>query len=641
MNEQMEPEIQTPDERSQEGSLLRKVIGGLLTIEFASAVLLYGLLILLPTLDVLWRSLSGNSIPGLYTYVPYILIVLTAVSSMISSAQGGHLKMGLDFHLNIRILGPIVEIIKALLLALVSTAFLIGSISYIFVAITPDEMGGILPQRVYLAFLPLAFFLILIRWFKDFRHPWTIPAAIFGILLGLYMVLPSFTNLVYAFGIEPGDAYFEFSFAWYDIVPPIMPAFVVFLVIFAFFGVPIFVVLGGIAVFFFISTGTGPEAVVTAGVELFKDNSIPAIVLFTLTGYVLSASKAGKRLVLVFRSFFSWLPGGIVMAAVLVSAFFTTFTGASGVTILALGGLLYVILKRSAGMSSSMSIGLITSSPSLGLLFPPSIAIILYGSLSQIPINQLFFAGLGPGLLFLLVMFGFGLVYAIRKKLPRQNFRLDRALFSIKAAWPELLLPVIIVLLYFTGIATLVEISALSVVYVLLLEVLIRRELEIGRLLKTLSSSIAIVGGVFIILFAAQGLKSYIIDAGLPQALSLWVGETISNPYVFLLLLNLALLVVGCLMDLYSALFVVVPLILPLGTLFGIDPLHLAMIFLSNLGLGFITPPVGMNLFLTSYRFNMPLGAVYKAVIPFFLLQLVVVFLITYLPFLSTMFVPG
>jgi len=212
--------------------------------------------------------------------------------------------------------------------------------------------------------------------------------------------------------------------------------------------------------------------------------------------------------------------------------------------------------------------------------------------------------------------------------------------FSLGAGVWELLVPVLIVALYFSGIATLVETSALTVVYTILVEVIIRKELDAKGLLKAIENSLGIVGGVLIILMVARGLSSYIVDAGIPQSLTAWVTASVTSPLVFLLLLNVALLVVGSLMDLFSALFVVVPLILPLGLEFGIDPIHLAMIFLSNLGLGFITPPVGMNLFLSSYRFNQPLGKVYKSVLPFLGLQLIIVFLITYIPALSTLFIP-
>ena len=617
-----------------------KLFKGLNAIELWAAIVLYSLLALLPTVDSIWRLLSGNSVPGLYNHVPYLLIVLTALASMITSGSGTHLQMGLNLHQRNRTIGEVLETIKAFMLTTVSTGFLVGSVSYIFVAILPGEMGGILPKQVYLIFLPLAFLVILVRWFKTFDRIWRITAGILGILLGLYLSLPSFTNLLFAFGADPSEAYWAFSETWWTVVPPLMPVLAVVLVLSIFLGVPIFTVLGGVAVFMFAKDGIGPEVIPLAGVELLQNNSIPAIALFTLAGYILSGSKAGKRLVLVFKSFFGWAPGGMVFATVIVSAFFTTFTGASGVTILALGGLLYVILQRSGRMAPQASIGLITSSSSVGLLFPPSLAIILYGSLSQIPINQLFFAGLGPGLLFILVMGGYGVVYSIRHKVPLERFRPKKVWFSIRAAWLELLLPVIIVLLYFTGLATLVETSALTVVYALVVEVLIRKELKIRELATAIKSSLGIVGGVLIILIVAKGLSSYIVDAGVPQALTAWVTTAVDSKYVFLLLLNIALLVVGCLMDLFSALFVVVPLLLPLGAEFGIEPMHLAMIFLSNLGLGFITPPVGMNLFLATYRFNQPLGTIYRSVLPFFLLQLFVVLLVTYVPFISTMFVP-
>ncbi|NCN05537.1 MAG: TRAP transporter large permease subunit [Spirochaetales bacterium] len=609
-------------------------------VELGTATIAYGILVLIPTLDAGYRLFSTGSIPGLSAHVPHLMLLITALAAMISSANSSHLSMGLDIHkINLttrRTLGSI----KAFFETLVTTTFFIGTVSYIYVAILPDEMGGIFPKQFYSWFLALAFLVILIRWFGAFVSRAEFTFGLLGIVFGLSISLPGITNLLFAWNVEIGDAYFAFTDLWYTFVPPLMPYFAIGLVGAVILGIPIFVVLGGLAVLLFAKDGIGPEIIPLEGVSMLQGSAIPAIALFTLAGYILSGSKAGKRLVLVFKSSVGWIPGGMVLSAVIVSTFFTTFTGASGVTILALGGLLHVILQRSGRLSSETSIGIITSSSSIGLLFPPSLAIILYGSISQIPINTLFFAGLGPGLLFILGMGGYGLYYSIVHKVPLDKFNLRRMKFSLGAGVWELLVPVLIVALYFSGIATLVETSALTVVYTILVEVIIRKELDAKGLLKAIENSLGIVGGVLIILMVARGLSSYIVDAGIPQSLTAWVTASVTSPLVFLLLLNVALLVVGSLMDLFSALFVVVPLILPLGLEFGIDPIHLAMIFLSNLGLGFITPPVGMNLFLSSYRFNQPLGKVYKSVLPFLGLQLIIVFLITYIPALSTLFIP-
>ena len=609
-------------------------------LELGTAFFVYGLLILIPTLDAGWRIFFTGSIPGLFIHVPFLLIILTSLGSMITSDKQAHLSMGLDLHKQSKSARRILGSIKGFFQTLITTSFLIGTISYIHVAILPGERGGILPFTFYVWFLALAFFVILIRWFKDFESKGEYFFGFFGILLGIYLSLPGLTNLFFALDLELSDGFFDFLDGWYTIVPPLMPFFAIGLVASVVIGVPIFVVLGGLAVLLFAREMIGSEIIPLEGVSMLRGSSIPAIALFTLAGYILSESKAGKRLVLVFKSFFGWIPGGMVLAAVVVSAFFTTFTGASGVTILALGGLLHVILQKSGKLSAESSIGIITSSSSIGLLFPPSLAIILYGSISQIPINTLFFAGLGPGLVFILVMGLYGLYYSFVHKVTLEPLNTRKMLFSLRASFWELLLPVIVIGLYFSGAATLVETSALTVVYVILIELFVRKEMTVKSLLKAAEDSLGIVGGVLIILIVARGLSSYIVDAGVPQRLTVWVTSAVSSPLVFLLLLNLALLVVGSLMDLFSALFVVVPLLLPLGIEFGIDPIHLAMIFLANLGLGFITPPVGMNLFLATYRFNQPLVKVYKSVFPFFVLQLLVVFIITYVPWLSRAFIP-
>lgn len=605
------------------------------------ATLLFGLLVLLPFVDMVYRLFANASIPGLIVHTPFLLMVLTAAAGGLASAGRAHLQMGLNIFPEGSPIQKIFDSAKSFFLLFISTALFVGGIAYVLTAVTPEEMGGVFPLRFYVVFFPLAFLLILVRWFPTFKTTPERVLAVLGILLGLFLSYRSLDNILYFVGFETGEGWFSLGDFWYGLVPQLVPILVVLLILLVFAGMPIFVVLGGIALLFFAGDGVGAEAVVISGTEMLKDNMLPAIALFTLTGYLLSASRAGKRFVMLFKAGLGWMPGGLVLAAVLVSAFFTTFTGASGVTILALGGLLFEILRRSARMGDSVALGVVTSTPSIGLLFPPSLAIIIYGSVAQIPINELFVAGLGPGLLLILVMFLFGVIYGVRRKLPRPRANGRYFAAGLKASWPELLMPLVVVVLYFSGTAGLVETAAFSVVYVLVLEVFIRKEIDAKLLWKTVQESLVIIGGVMIILFVAKGLSSFIIDTGLPQQLTDWMAETVTSPILFLLLLNVILLVVGCLMDLFSALFVVLPLVLPLGVHYGIDPMHLSMIFLTNLGLGFITPPVGMNLFLATYRFGQPLVKVIKAVLPFFALQLVVVLLVTWIPGISRLFLPA
>jgi C4-dicarboxylate transporter DctM subunit len=336
-----------------------------------------------------------------------------------------------------------------------------------------------------------------------------------------------------------------------------------------------------------------------------------------------------------FQAVFGWFPGGMTVMAVVVCAFFTTFTGASGVTILALGGLLAVILEK-AGYPKRFTIGLLTASGSVGLLFPPSLPVIIYGVTAQTSIKDMFIGGLVPGTFMVVSVMVIGIVYSWKRGMPRHPLRIGEAVKAFGDSFWELLLPLLVFGLYFGGIASLQESAAAALLYVWIVETFIKRDMRVRDLPRIFLKAVPIIGGVLIILALANGLSYYVIDAQIPQRLSDWVAATISSKYVFLLLLNLALLVVGCLMDIYSAILVVVPLIIPLGNLFGIHPVHLGIIFLANLELGYLTPPVGLNLYLASYCFNEPIVRVYRDVAIFLLLGLAAVLLITYVPLLTT-----
>jgi tripartite ATP-independent transporter DctM subunit len=335
------------------------------------------------------------------------------------------------------------------------------------------------------------------------------------------------------------------------------------------------------------------------------------------------------------------MPGGMVVASILVSVFFATFTGASGVVILALGGLLYIILHKKGNQSERFTVGLLTGVGDLGLLFPPSLVLILYGTTAQVSVLDMFLGGLLPGTLTVLVFCIVGIVVSIRRGEHRHPFVVKDALAALGESVWEILLPVIIVVGYFTGLTTLVETGAVAVLYVVIVEMFIRRELSFADLVRAGVKSAIIMGGVLVILAGARALSYYIIDSRVPFLLIEWVQAHISSKLVFLLLLNLALLITGMFMDIFSAVLVVVPLIIPLGEVFGIHPVHLGVIFVANMALGFITPPVGLELFLASYRFGQPLAKVYRYVIPFFLLQLGAVLLITYVPWFSTVLLGG
>ncbi len=403
----------------------------------------------------------------------------------------------------------------------------------------------------------------------------------------------------------------------------------------ALIGAPIYVVLGGIALVLFWGQEDPIAAVAVETVRQLEDETLPVLPLFTFTGYILAESRSSERLVAAFRGLFGWIPGGMAVMTAVVCAFFTTFTGASGVTILALGGLLYPVL-RSEHYPERFSIGLLTASGSIGLLFPPALPVILYGVVAGVPIDRLFVAGLVPGVILVGAVSLLGIRTALySKEIVRTPFNFRAALEAIYVAKWELLIPLIAVGSYFSGLASLLESAAITAAYSLFVEVVIHRDLSGGDLLRVGRDSAALVGGVLLIFGVAMGLTNYLNDAEVPITVLTWVEQRIESRVVFLLALNLILLVVGCLMDIFSALVVIVPLIAPLGNHFGVDPIHLGIIFLANLELGFLTPPVGMNLFLSSYRFKRSLPDIYRTVMPFLCVLILAVLLITYVPALT------
>ncbi len=400
-------------------------------------------------------------------------------------------------------------------------------------------------------------------------------------------------------------------------------------------GAPVFAVLGGAALILFWGADVPAAAVAVEHYRLTTNPTLPAVPLFTLAGYFLAEGGASTRLVRVFQALFGSLRGGPAVVTALVCAFFTSFTGASGVTILALGGLLMPVLLG-AKYPEKRALGLITGAGALGLLFPPCFPLILYAIVAKVEVRRIFLGGILPGL----VMVALTIWWGVRQAAPAEHgARFDRreAWRACRAAFWELLLPVVAVGALLGGFATPVEASALTALYAFVVETFLYRDLKPGRAtLKVAAEAGLLVGGVLLILGVALGFTNYLVDAEVPAKMVEWVTGAVSSPFLFLLLLNLFLLAVGCLMDIFSATVVVVPILVPIGAAYGIDPIHLGIVFLANLELGYLTPPVGMNLFLASYRFRKPLPEVYRAVWPVLLWRLPGVVLITYLPWLST-----
>jgi C4-dicarboxylate transporter DctM subunit len=337
----------------------------------------------------------------------------------------------------------------------------------------------------------------------------------------------------------------------------------------------------------------------------------------------------------LFNAAVGWLPGGMAAVTLTSCAFFTAFSGASGVTILALGGLMMPMLLH-AGYRERFNLGLLTTSGSLGLLFPPSLAILLYGIVAGVSIDQMFLSGIVPGLLLMLIL-GLYCLYACRKGvMPRQGFSLRTLATALRAGIWDLLLPIGVLFGIFGGFVTISEASACTAAYVLLLECGIHRTLSVPRHLPgLLRDSAILVGSILIILSVAMGLTNMLIDAQIPMKLLGWMETHIDSKLHFLILLNVFLLIVGCMMDIFSATVVVVPLILPIAHNYGVDPVHLGIIFLANLEIGYSTPPVGINLFIASQRFRRPVLLLFNSALPFLLLMLLWLILVTYVPVIT------
>ena len=402
------------------------------------------------------------------------------------------------------------------------------------------------------------------------------------------------------------------------------------------FGAPIFVTLGGAALILLWGGGETIASVPVDHYSLVTNATLPSIPLFTLAGYFLAEGGASKRLIAVFQALFGSIRGGPAIVTALVCAFFTSFTGASGVTILALGALLLPILL-SAGYSERSALGLITGSGSLGLLLPPCLPLILYGIIGKVSIPDMFLGGILPGTLLVALTAWWGIRSGPRDAATRAPFVARDAWRAAWAAKWELALPVVALGALFSSRATPVEAAAITALYAFVVEVVIYRDLTpVKGTLRVLVECGIVIGGVLMILGVALGFTKWMVLDQIPDQMSEWVGASVESPLMFLLLLNLFLLVVGCLMDIFSAIIVVVPLIAPMGEHFHIHPVHLGIVFLANLELGYLTPPVGMNLFLASYRLNKPMPVVIRAAMPMLLVLLVGVLAITYLPWLTT-----
>ena len=614
---------------------MKKVVNGFI-------LALTAVLIVLPFVSHILANLGGNSLEyeRLIVQLVFVFACLAGLITTIGKKQ-----------LNIEVftfkLDKKVQLIINAFLSCVNIAILTAVFFSVFPnynMLSSEDRVLYIPIKIFFSALPPMYLIILAL---EIKRSKCIVSSIAGLLIGLLISTGSILGLLnLVFGSwypEINDSDLANLLSGISISVQAFSAkaiwgIVLIFTVFSLFGMPLYIVLSGLAYFAFMTTGGYVESIPMETYSILTDTSIAAIPLFTIAGYLLAGGSAGKRLLDFVKSSVGCIRGGVVIAAVLVATFFTTFTGASGVTILALGGILSVILTGS-GYSEDDSEALITASGSIGLLLPPSLAVIVYGATNFMTVNifDLFRGAVLPGALLSLSMIVIGVIKD--KKSKRIRFSKEALAQSFKAGFLELLLPILIVIVYFGGYFTLFETAAFTVLYSFVLEVFIRKDLSIKKAIDVILQSIPVAGGVLVIIGAAKGLALFLVYAGIPEMLSDFAITFVGSKVLFLLLLNILLLVVGCIMDLYSAILVVSPLIIPVAESFGIHPVHTGVIFLTNLALGFLTPPIGMNLFIASYTFKKPVIKIVKSILPYLAVQFVILLLITYIPWFSTAFV--
>lgn len=573
------------------------------------------LLVLIPLFEVFARRFTGIGIPGAAGWVQHLTLWLGLLGAFLATMQGRHLAFATTSFLNNK---PLTNALRFLTGAgavgiLLCLTWASGILVH-FQLESPESLGGWFPVWLAQTAMPVAFAFMaagtLLKSASSWRQRGLI--LILGLLLGpaLSLVPDSARNLLTIPGL-------------------LLMAFLALL------GMPLYAVLGGAGLLLFYSADIPIAALPAETYRLVTQPVLPSLPLFALAGTILAAGGAPKRLVRLLNAWTGWLPGGAAISTVSGCALFTAITGASGVTILALGGLFLPVLL-SARLNKGFSTGLLTASGSVGLLFPPSLPVILYGVYAHVAIDRLFLAAFVPGLLLVIMLAGFSLFNSRRHKEDRPAFDIKEALSATWAAKGDLILPAMVLVGLFGGILTLVETAALTALWSILLETLFHRELDFRRgLPKAMVESAVLIGALLAVLGLALGLVSYLVDAQVPLKATEWVLTVIHSKLLFLLALNGILLLVGALMDIFSAIVVVVPLIVPIGLAFGVDAAHLGVIFLANLELGYLTPPVGMNLFLASLRFERPLLEIWRTVLPFLAIFAIWVLLITYVPQLT------
>jgi len=618
------------------------------------------LLALFPVAELVLRQFNVH-IQGISRALSvHLFLVLVFFAATLAAGAKAHIAIGISQYIRGAAVRRALELAGTVLVVFLLTLLAWNTLPFIRYGLAGRTVT-VIPAVVFALAMPVGYFVMAVR-FALYPATKAGRALTFAaIAVGTAAALPSLAKYLWFFGVP--QPFYGWVVWLYDAAIVMQAPAILLLIAAALAGMPIFAAIGGIATVMLMAAGQEPEAFHIPVFDTLTSPDLIAIPLFTLTGFFLSESRAGERLVRTFRVFFSWLPGGVIIVAVLISAFFSSFTGASGVTILALGGILYTIFRRQ-GYPESTSVGLITAAAGSGVMFPPSLAIILVFSTSSmilhfmnVPVTYTvmhYFAGaVIPGAILLGATVATGMVLARRAGVVfgrggnagsvTPDAAADApggALPALKDSFFELLLPVLLIVGFFSGRLTLIEAGAVSVVYVAVVEVFIKRDIAVKAVPAVFAKAVPVIGSVLVILAMASGLSYAFVFSGIPETFAAWMESTVHSRLVFLLLLNLTLLLVGCVVDMFSAIMVLLPLVVPLGYVYGIDPLHLGIIFILNLEAGFLTPPVGINLFLASSRFGKPFMHICRCVIPFFLVRIGVLLLVAYIPQLST-WLPG